>query len=67
MFICPVCGKEYQTDTAVAKCFLKCWRETNPNHKSKEAPHSDDVVTRQCTADVANFFAQFEEGGVNGS
>lgn len=60
MFICPVCKREYKTDTAVAKCFLQCWKEQNPNHKSKEAPHSDDIIVRQVSSEIENFFTQFE-------
>ena len=67
MYLCPICGKEYKSDAAVAKCFLRCWREQNPNYRSKEAPHSDDIVTRQCNDDVANFFTQFGKGGANGN
>ena len=59
MFYCPVCKRQYKTDEAVAKCFLRCWKEQNPNHKSHEAPHSEDIVVRQINADTERFFAMF--------
>lgn len=60
MFICPICNKEYKTDAAVAKCFLRCWKEQNPYHKSKEAPRSEDIVRRNENQNVNNFFSQFQ-------
>ena len=62
MYICPICKKAYQSDTIVAKCFMRCWKEQNPNHKSKEAPRSDDIINRQCNNEMINFFSQFQKG-----
>lgn len=62
MFVCPVCGKQFKTETAVAKCFLACWKEQNPNYKSKEAPHSDDIVVRQDEFGAKSFFENFLKG-----
>ena len=45
MYICPICRREYTTDEAVAKCFLRCWREEHPCQKSCNAPHSEDILT----------------------
>ena len=56
MFICPVCKTQYKTEEAVAKCFLRCWKQQNPNHKSNEAPHSDDVVVRRVNTEMEDFF-----------
>lgn len=61
MYICPVCNKEYQTEEAVAKCFLQCWKENNPEHKSKNAPRTEDRVERQCTQEIENFFKDLQE------
>ena len=45
MYVCPVCGKEYDNEEAVAKCYLKCWRENHSGHHSKSAPKSEDITT----------------------
>ena len=47
MYICPICRREYTTDEAVAKCFLRCWREEHPCQKSCNAPHSEDIFDRK--------------------
>jgi hypothetical protein len=65
MFICPVCKKQYEKDQDVAKCFLKCWKEQNPVHKSKNAPKSEDKIERQCEESVLNFFEKFNKGEAN--
>lgn len=62
MFVCPVCKKQFKTEAAVAKCFMKCWKEQNPNHKSKEAPRSNDIVERQESEDTTEFFESFLKG-----
>ena len=59
MFICPTCKKEFVFETNFIKHFLKCWKEKNPNHKSKEAPHSEDIVQKQINSEIIDFFAQF--------
>ena len=60
MFICPTCSKEFLTEPEVVKHFLKCWKEHNPHHESKEAPHSPDIVNKQVNADTLAFFAKYE-------
>lgn len=62
MYICPVCQKEYDTETAIQKHFLSCWKEKNPCHRSKSAPRSEDIVERQVSNDIAQFFDLFQEG-----
>lgn len=57
MYICPTCKKQFDNPEDVAKHSLKCWREHNPNHKSKSAPHSEDVMTRNI--DLFKFFEGF--------
>ena len=59
MYICPACGKELPTEPEIVKHFLACWKEHNPRHKSKSAPHS--VLTdTQINSDVMEFFAKYE-------
>lgn len=62
MYICPFCNKQFNKDVDVAKHSLKCWRELNPNHKSKDAPRSEDIVTRKDNNDILNFFATLQKG-----
>lgn len=55
MYICPTCGREC-SEAEIAKHFLKCWKEKNPNHKSVAAPRGEDIVTKQVDEGVLNFF-----------
>lgn len=59
MYICPTCKKGFETENQVVKHFSICWREQNPNHVSKEAPHSPDIVTSNINDEVLNFFNSF--------
>ena len=56
MYICPICKREFNTEESISTHSLKCWREHNPNHKSKPAPRSDDIVTTQMNSSILNFF-----------
>ena len=56
MYICPTCGKEFETEDDIRKHFLACWKEQNPNYKSKPAPRGEDIETRKVSADIMNFF-----------
>ena len=60
MYICPTCNRQFDTEAAITQHSLKCWREHNPNHKSKAAPHSEDIVTRKVNDDVIDFFASLK-------
>ena len=60
MFICPTCGKQFEMEDALVKHMSKCWREKNPNHKSKPAPRSEDVNTREDNQDILDFFNSFK-------
>lgn len=60
MFICPTCGKQFTTEDALVKHYMRCWQERNPNHKSKPAPRSEDVNTREDNQDILNFFNSFK-------
>ena len=63
MYICPTCNKEFNTEQAIQKHFLACWKEQHPFHKSKSAPHSENVETRQVDNDVMNFFERINNAG----
>lgn len=60
MFICPTCRSAFATEEILTKHFLKCWREHNPNHKSKPAPCKGNTTRREMNSDVANFFARLK-------
>jgi len=62
MFICPTCGKEFNTEELIQKHFLACWKEQHPYHKSKDAPRSEDIVTREINDDIINFFERINDG-----
>lgn len=59
MYICPTCGKELPTESEIVKHFLKCWKEKNPYHESKEAPHSESII-KQVNSNIMEFFAKYE-------
>lgn len=61
MYICPVCQKEYNTETAIQKHFLACWKEKFPCHQAKSAPRSEDIIKRTVNNDMANFFNSFQK------
>ena len=60
MYICPTCGREFQTENKIAKHFLSCWKEQNPFHQPKEAPRGDDITTRSVSNDILDFFNSFQ-------
>ena len=60
MYICPTCGREFQTENKIAKHFLSCWKEQNPFHQSKEAPRGHDITTRSVSNDILDFFNSFQ-------
>ena len=59
MYVCPICKREYDNEDAVVKCYMKCWRESNTQHHSKSAPKSEDITTREVSADIEAFFNSF--------
>lgn len=61
MYICPTCNKQFDTAEKVAKHSLKCWKEHNPNHISKPAPHSDNIINRQMDNNILNFFEGLQQ------
>ena len=60
MFICPTCGKQIEMEDDLVKHMSKCWREKNPTHKSKPAPRSEDINTREDKQDIIDFFNSFK-------
>lgn len=56
MYICPTCKKEFISEEKIAKHYLKCWKEKNPFHVSKDAPRGEDIETRVVNSDIENFF-----------
>ena len=64
MYICPTCGKQFENDEVLIKHFLKCWKEKNPNHKSKPAPRSADIDTREDNQEILDFFKPMHLYGV---
>lgn len=56
MFVCPTCAVKFKSEEAIQKHFLVCWKEKHPFHKSKSAPRSEDIVTREVSDDVKAFF-----------
>ena len=60
MYVCPVCGKEYDNEEAVVKCYMRCWRENHSCHTAKSAPKSEDITTREVNGDIAAFFNSFK-------
>ena len=60
MYICPVCSKQCDTEDILVKHYNKCWREKNPTHKSKPAPHSEDINTREDNQGILDFFNSFK-------
>ena len=61
MYICPVCNLEFKIEQSIQKHFLACWKEEHPFHKSKDAPRSKNITTREINEDVTQFFNSFKE------
>ena len=61
MYICPVCKRHFDNEEHVAKHSLPCWKEHNPNHKSKSAPRGEDITKREVSDDALDFFASLQE------
>lgn len=56
MYVCPICNAEFNVEAHAAKHLLECWKRENPFHKSKEAPRSEDIESRQVSNEVDSFF-----------
>ena len=62
MYICPTCNQSFNTEEILVKHMSKCWREKNPHLRSKPAPRSEDVNTREIKPEIADFFKEFKNG-----
>ena len=60
MLVCPSCGKQFDVESILVKHYLRCWKENHLNHKSKSAPCSADINTREENQDILNFFNSFK-------
>lgn len=60
IYICPTCGKEYETEEEISKHYIKCWKDNNTSYQSKPAPRSKDITVREMGDDMAKFFALLE-------
>lgn len=60
MYICPECNRQFNTEEALVKHYLKCWKEQNPYTQSKPAPRSEDINTREVSNDIMDFFNSFK-------
>lgn len=60
MFICPICLREFEKESDIVKHLTSCWGEKNPYRKSKPAPRSEDVNTREDNQDILDFFNSFK-------
>lgn len=60
MIICPVCKRKISSEQVAVRHYLACWKENNPYHTSKEAPHSENITTRSINSDVDAFFKEYK-------
>lgn len=60
MYICPVCNKQFKEEDILVKHYLSCWKKENPHLRSKPAPRSEDINTREVNKEVENFFNLFK-------
>lgn len=62
MYICPICKCEFEDEkeSRMARHFLKCWKENNPNHKTNSIEPSETIETRKENKDIADFFASLQ-------
>lgn len=62
MYICPICKCEFEDEkeSRMARHFLKCWKENNPNHKINSIEPSETIETRKESKDITDFFASLQ-------
>jgi len=61
LYICPTCNKQFEDEETIVKHSLRCWKEHNPNHKSKPAPCKGNITERQVNEETLKFFASFRK------
>lgn len=59
MYICPTCSREFSSENKIIKHFSTCWKDMHPGHVSKEAPRSENIITKTVSNDIMNFFNSF--------
>ena len=60
MYICPGCNRQFKEEQILVKHYLSCWKKENPHLRSKPAPRSEDINTREVNEDIENFFNSFK-------
>ena len=60
MYICPTCNKQFIKEEELVRHMSKCWREKNPHLRSKPAPRSEDINTRNVNNEIENVFNSFK-------
>ena len=62
MYICPICKCEFEDEkeSRMARHFLKCWKESNPNHKTNGIEPSETIETRKENKNITDFFASLQ-------
>ena len=62
MYICPMCKCEFEDEkeSRMARHFLKCWKENNPNHKTNNIEPSETIETRKENKGITDFFANLQ-------
>ena len=60
MYICPVCNQQFKEERVLVKHYLSCWKKENSHLRSKPAPRSEDINTREVNEDIENFFNSFK-------
>ena len=60
MYICPTCNKPFDKEENLVKHMSKCCKEKNPHLRSKPAPRSEDVNTREVNNEIMSFFNSFK-------
>ena len=66
MYICPTCQGAFPTEEHIRRHMLRCWYLHNPNYKSKPAPRSEDIITREVDNNITDFFNNIAKRKENG-
>ena len=61
MYICPTCNRSFEDPEKIAKHFLPCWKEHNPNHMTKHVPQGETKNTREMNDEIFDFFSSLIE------